>query len=242
MANNDRFNPFESINRLQLSFKHIKIWFTAGMGFFTDAYDLFIIGAIINTIVSAYTYAGITIPGFTEYLVYIPGVNTEEEVAFWNGLLASSAIWTAILGQLIFGRIADVWGRKKVYGVEASMLTLGAFLSALAPNLPTLILFRSVMGLGIGGDYPVSSVIMSEYANVKDRGKLIALVFANQGIGTLAAVAVGIGAALAFPPDLAWRVIGRSRCYSCGFGDLPEEDRARDSEVLPDRQRRRQRG
>jgi len=82
-------------------------------------------------------------------------------------------------------------GRKKVYGVEATLLTLGALLSAFSPNLPWLIAFRSIMGLGIGGDYPVSSVIMSEYANVKDRGKLIALVFANQGIGTVDPVVPG---------------------------------------------------
>jgi Arabinose efflux permease len=207
-------NPFESINRLKLSMRHIKVWFTAGMGFFTDAYDLFIIGAIISTIVNAYNYARINIPGFTEYLVYIPGVNTKGEVVFWTGLLASSAIWTAILGQLIFGRIADVWGRKKVYGVEAALLSLGALFSAFAPNLPWLIALRSIMGFGIGGDYPVSSVIMSEYANVKDRGKLIALVFANQGIGTVVAVAVGMGAALALPPNIAWRVMA-------GIGAIP---------------------
>jgi len=146
-SNGTPSNPFESINRLQLSMRHIRVWFTAGMGFFTDAYDLFIIGAIISTIVNAYNYAGIRIPGFTEYLVYIPGVNTKEEVAFWTGLLASSAIWTAIIGQLIFGRIADVWGRKKVYGVEATLLTLGALLSTFSPNLPWLIAFRSIMGL-----------------------------------------------------------------------------------------------
>ena len=207
-------SPFEGFDKISLTMKHIKVWFTAGMGFFTDAYDLFIIGAIIATITDAYNVAGIKIPGFTEYLVYIPGVNTKAEVAFWTGLLASSAIWTAIAGQLLFGFIADRWGRKKVYGVEASLLSLGALLSALAPNLPALILFRSIMGLGIGGDYPVSSVIMSEYANVKDRGKLVALVFANQGIGSVAAVAVGIGSALAFPPDIAWRVMA-------GIGAIP---------------------
>jgi len=213
-SNGTPSNPFESINRLQLTMRHIKVWFTAGMGFFTDAYDLFIIGAIITTIVNAYNYAGISIKGFTEYLVYIPGVNTKGEVAFWTGLLASSAIWTAIIGQLMFGRIADVWGRKKVYGVEAALLSLGALFSAFSPSLPWLIAFRSIMGLGIGGDYPVSSVIMSEYANVKDRGKLIALVFANQGIGTVVAVAVGMGAALALPPDVAWRVMA-------GVGAIP---------------------
>lgn len=213
-SNGTPSNPFESINRLQLSMRHIKVWFTAGMGFFTDAYDLFIIGAIISTIVNAYNYAGINIKGFTDYLVYIPGVNTKGEVAFWTGLLASSAIWTAVVGQLLFGRIADVWGRKKVYGVEATLLMVGAILSAFSPNLPSLIASRSIMGLGIGGDYPVSSVIMSEYANIKDRGKLIALVFANQGIGSVVAVAVGMGAALALPPDVAWKVMA-------GIGAIP---------------------
>lgn len=99
--------------------KHIKIWYTAGMGFFTDAYDLFVIGIIINMIINAYKYAGITIPGFTEYLV-------GKDAVFWTGLLASSALWYAIVGQLVFGAIGDLMGRKKVYGIEASILSLGA--------------------------------------------------------------------------------------------------------------------
>lgn len=70
------------------------------------------------------------------------------------------------------------------------------------------------MGLRIGGDYPISATIMSEYANVKDRGKLIALVFANQGFGTLAAVAVGAIAAYSLPPDIAWKVMA-------GVGAIP---------------------
>ncbi|QIW25143.1 MFS transporter [Sulfolobus sp. S-194] len=200
-------NPFKSIDSLKLSFNHIKIWYTAGMGFFTDAYDLLIIGYIIATLEGAYKYAGIVIPGFTEYLV---GHNAD----FWTGLLASSAIWTAIIGQLLFGYLGDRLGRKSVYGIEASMLTLGAFLSALAWNLPALIAFRMLMGFGIGGDYPISSTIMSEYANVKDRGKLVALVFANQGIGSIVAAVVGIVSALTLPPDIAWRVMA-------GIGAIP---------------------
>ncbi len=181
-------SPFKSLDDLKLSFNHIKIWYTAGMGFFTDAYDLFIIGAITDI------FAHYKIPGFA--------LNNVVE-----GLLTSSALITAIFGQLVFGFLADKLGRKAVYGVEASILSLGAFLSALSPNIYWLIAFRSLMGFGIGGDYPVSATIMSEYANVKDRGKLIALVFANQGLGSLAAVAVGAISAYSLPPDIAWRVM-----------------------------------
>ncbi|WP_373468495.1 MFS transporter [Acidianus infernus] len=188
-------SPFSGIDSLKLTFNHIKIWYTSGMGFFTDAYDLFIIGAIID-IFKAYN-----LPGF-------------QLNSFYEGILASSAIITAVLGQIIFGILGDKIGRKKVYGVEASLLSAGAFLSAFSPNLLWLIIFRMIMGVGIGGDYPISATIMSEYANVKDRGKLIALVFANQGIGTLVAVAVGAISAYTLPPDIAWRVMA-------GVGAIP---------------------
>ncbi|QKR00890.1 MFS transporter [Metallosphaera tengchongensis] len=188
-------SPFKNLDDLKLTFNHIKIWYTAGMGFFTDAYDLLIISAILDV------FSANKLPGF-------------ELNAFTTGLLASSALITAILGQLIFGVLADVLGRKAIYGVEATILSLGALLSAFSPNILWLIVFRSIMGLGIGGDYPISATIMSEYANVKDRGKLIALVFANQGIGSLAAVAVGAISAFTLPPDLAWRVMA-------GVGAIP---------------------
>jgi PHS family inorganic phosphate transporter-like MFS transporter len=118
------------------------------------------------------------------------------------------------VGQLLFGFIADRVGRKTVYGVEASLLALGAILSALSPNLYWLIAFRFLQGIGIGGDYPVSATIMSEYSNRKDRGKLVALVFANQGFGSVAAVLVGLASVIALPPALAWRVM-------LGLGAIP---------------------
>ena len=46
----------------------------------------------------------------------------------------------------------------------------------------TLCFFRFWLGLGIGGDYPISAVIMSEYSNKKTRGAIIAVVYAMQGV------------------------------------------------------------
>ncbi|ARM75633.1 MFS transporter [Acidianus manzaensis] len=191
--------PFKNLDDLKLSFNHIKVWYTSGMGFFTDAYDLLIIGFILDI------FTANKLPGFD--LATASGKALE-------GLLASSSFITAILGQLVFGFLGDKIGRKTVYGTEASLMTAGAFLSALSPSLIWLIIFRMIMGLGIGGDYPISATIMSEYANTKDRGKLIALVFANQGIGSLAAVAVGAISAFSLPPDIAWRVMA-------GVGAIP---------------------
>lgn len=46
-----------------------------------------------------------------------------------------------------------------------------------------IIFWRFIMGVGIGGDYPVSSVITSEFAARKIRGRMMAAVFSAQGWG-----------------------------------------------------------
>ena len=78
-----------------------------------------------------------------------------------------------------------------------------------------LIAFRFVLGFGVGGDYPVSAVMVSEYANRKDRGKLVGMVFGTQALGLIigpliALTLLGSGAS----DDLAWRVL-------LGLGALP---------------------
>ncbi len=163
----------------------LKMVFTAGMGFFTDAYDLFIIG-VVSTILKDTWH-----------------INSLEV-----SMLSSVALLAAALGAVIFGRIADRMGRKFVYGYELLVLAAGAIISALSPNIVWLIIFRFVLGIGIGGDYPVSSTLMSEYANRKDRGKLITLVFSTQALGlivgpllTLLLLLTGVN------HDLIWRIL-----------------------------------
>jgi MFS transporter, PHS family, inorganic phosphate transporter len=108
----------------------------------------------------------------------------------------------------MFGRVADKLGRKKIYGYEALVLAVGAITTAFAPNIWWLIGLRGVLGLGIGGDYPVSATIMSEYAARRSRGRMVSLVFAMQGaglvIGPLVAIALPGGGA---STDTAWRVM-----------------------------------
>ena len=164
---------------------HFKTVITAGMGFFTDAYDLFIIG-VVSTI-----------------LTQVWKINPLQV-----SLLSSLALIASVFGAIIFGRIADTMGRKFIYGYELIVLAIGALASAFAPNIIWLLVFRFILGVGIGGDYPVSSTLISEYANRKDRGKLITFVFSTQALGLI------IGPLLTYillishvPADLVWRII-----------------------------------
>ncbi len=190
MANQTQLH--EALDEAPMGLFHLRAVLTAGAGFFTDAYDLFIIGAA---------------------LVLLKGQwHLNKEMI---GLLGSTSLIAAFVGAFIFGRIADVFGRKKVYGLEASIMAIGAILSAFAPSVIWLLVFRFVMGLGIGGDYPVSAVLMSEYANRKDRGKLVSLVFSMQALGLIAGPIVAMTLlASGVNENIAWRIM-------LGLGAIP---------------------
>lgn len=171
---------------------HFRTWLTAGMGFFTDAYDLFIIGVV------------------TTLLTPLWHLTTLDLM-----LLNSSALFAAVLGALIFGRLMDRLGRKAVYGWEAAILTVGAVLSAFSTSFWMLLILRFVVGMGVGGDYPMSGIIMSEYSNRKNRGFLVNSVFAMQGFGLLVGPLVAVILLSSGMADAtAWRVM-------LGLGAIP---------------------
>ena len=166
--------------------------FVSGMGFFTDAYDLFVIGIVVALLKPEW---GLSI----------------TQVSLLNSVtLAASAV-----GAIVFGRIADMLGRKKIYGYEVLILAIGAIASAFAPNYWFLLICRAILGVGIGGDYPVSATIMSEYSGKKSRGRMVGLVFAMQGAGLLVGPLLAsalLGSGLA--DDTVWRIL-------LGFGAIP---------------------
>ena len=171
---------------------HRRTVVVSGVGFFTDAYDLFVIGTVA-TIVAAQWH-----------------LSTVE-----TSWVTGSAILGAFLGAFAFGRIADVLGRKSVYVGVAVIMVVGAIASAFAQGFVWLVIARFVLGLGIGGDYPVSAVLMSEYSNRNDRGRMVGMVFSMQALGLIVGPLVGlILLQSGMGHDLVWRLM-------LGFGALP---------------------
>src|SRR5437868_7476828 len=180
------------LDNSSLSGFHFKALLTSGMGFFTDAYDLFIIGVALAILKPLWNLNALEI-----------------------SLLGSTSLIAAALGAVIFGRLADYVGRRSIYGYTLVVLAIGAIASALAPGVIWLLVFRFILGLGIGGDYPLSATLMSEYANRRDRGKLITLVFSMQGLGLILGPLVAIVLLLAgINHDLTWRIM-------LGLGAVP---------------------
>ncbi|XP_061358493.1 inorganic phosphate transporter 1-4-like [Gastrolobium bilobum] len=158
---------------------HFTAIIVAGMGFFTDAYDLFCVSLVTKLLGRIYYH----VDGAAK-----PGSLPPNVSAAVNGV----AFCGTLLGQLFFGWLGDKLGRKKVYGMTLLTMVICSIGSGLSfghtPKsvMATLCFFRFWLGFGIGGDYPLSATIMSEYSNKKTRGAFIAAVFAMQGFGILA--------------------------------------------------------
>ncbi|KAJ3068047.1 Inorganic phosphate transporter pho84 [Podochytrium sp. JEL0797] len=116
-----------------------------------------------------------------------------------DSFMKAATNWGNLIGQVSFGIAGDSHGRKAVYGLELMIIiicTIGSMLSASTirgPNILQLLCFwRFFLGIGIGGDYPMSAVITSEYASVRYRGMMMSAVFAMQGVGILIGSAIYI--------------------------------------------------
>src|SRR5579875_405305 len=161
----------QSLDELPLTRAHLKIMVVTGLGFFTDAYDLFIIG-VANSIIAQ-----------------LWKLSTLDQ-----SLLVSTAFISSVLGAIVLGKLSDLMGRKRFYGIELIMMIAGAVLSALSPDLIILLVSRFILGFGIGGDYSSSPTIMGEFANRRDRGKLVGMVFTMQAAGLIAGPLIAIPA------------------------------------------------
>jgi len=123
-------------------------------------------------------------------------------------LLGTASFWTAIVGAILFGVTANFKGRRAVYGYEALLLSLGSLLGAFTQNVYELILTQMLFGLGIGGDFVMSPIVLGEFANKKDRGKLLAFAVGVTGpLGSIASAATLLGLPLiGIHGDLLWRL------------------------------------
>lgn len=229
MAQGEQLQVLNALDSAKTQLYHFTAIIIAGMGFFTDAYDLFSISLVTKLLGRLYyTAQDSTKPGS------LP-INVQAAVT-------GVALCGTLAGQLFFGWLGDKLGRKKVYGVTLVLMVVASLASGLSfgsnPKavMATLCFFRFWLGFGIGGDYPLSATIMSEYANKKTRGGFIAAVFSMQGVGILTSGIVALivsagfeskyhppsfneNAALSLTPesDYIWRVILMFGAFPAGL-------------------------
>lgn len=126
------------------------------------------------------------------------------------GLSVSSVTLGAAIGAGLAGYFADVVGRKWFLMVDAALFAIFAFLLALSFNANSFIIWRFILGIGIGGDSVISVVYIAEFAPMHRRGALLFLQQVMIVVGIF--VAYWIGYALTASAD--WRLM-------IGLGVIP---------------------
>ncbi|PZO97296.1 MAG: MFS transporter [Corynebacterium urealyticum] len=179
----------ERLDRLPVTPKHKRLLFGSGIGWALDAMDVGLISFIMAALA---VHWGIT--------------PTESS---W---LASVGFIGMALGATFGGLLADKFGRRHIFALTLLVYGLATGASSLATSLTLLIILRFFIGLGLGAELPVASTLISEFAPLKVRGRMVVLLEAFWAVGWILAAVIGtfvVGAS-----ESGWR-------WALAFGMVP---------------------
>jgi putative MFS transporter len=168
------------IEGLRLSRAHINILIIAALGVAFDSFDTYIVSYAMPSITAEWKLDPIT-----------------------TGVLASTGIWGMFMGALIWGPLADKFGRKAGFsGTILGFAALSGF-TAFAGNVYQFGVLRFVTGMCLGGMIPISTALVSEYMGTRSRGRSVAFITTVWPVGLLAAAICS----LMLVPLHGWRVL-----------------------------------
>ncbi|WP_448761600.1 niacin transporter NiaP [Acinetobacter tandoii] len=155
------------VQRLPVGKFHYTLLWVIGLGWMFDAMDTGLISFILTKMATEWSMS----PAEKGWVVSIGFVGMA-------------------IGAVCSGALADRWGRRNVFAVTLVTFSIATALCAFAPNLTWLLVFRFIVGLGLGGQLPVAVTLVSEYIPAQVRGRFIVLLESFWGLGWLVAALV----------------------------------------------------
>ena len=169
----------QRLEALPLGSFQYKLLFVTGLGWLFDSMDTGLIAFILPVLSKEW------------------GLSTGQ-----MGLIGSIGLIGMAVGAIVAGTIADHIGRKKVFTITVLIYSISTGLCAIAWDYTSLLVFRFLVGFGLGGELPVAATLMSEYAPARLRGRFIVLLESFWAIGWIAAACI----AYLFIPIYGWRM------------------------------------
>src|ERR1700693_1056768 len=168
------------IERTQISPWHIRALVVMGSATFFDAFDVLAIAYVLPSLIGVWKLAPRTI-----------------------GILISSSFLGQIVGALFFGWLAERIGRLRCAKITIALYSVMSLLCAVSWNIPSLLLFRTIQGIGLGGEVPVAAAYINEISRAKGRGRFFLLYELIFPIGLVAASLLGFW----LVPIFGWRTM-----------------------------------
>ncbi|MCT6824832.1 niacin transporter NiaP [Bartonella apis] len=178
------------VQRLPLGRFHYRLLVVTGLGWMFDAMDTGLIAFIMPRLSQSWQL-------------------TAPEKAW----VVSIGFVGMAIGAVLAGGIADRIGRKTVFATTLVVYSIATALCGLAPDLTWLLVFRFVVGFGLGGQLPVAVSLVSEYVPARVRGRFIVLLESFWGLGWLLAALVAFFVIPAYGWQIAFILCGIPALY-----------------------------
>jgi putative MFS transporter len=123
---------------------------------------------------------------------------TSEQVG-WIGSINSIGM---AVGAVFFGAMADRIGRKNVFIITLLLFSIASGLSAAVSTLILFLILRFLIGMGLGGELPVASTLVSESVEASKRGRVVVLLESFWAVGWILAALISYF----IIPAYGWRV------------------------------------
>ncbi|MFD9568665.1 MFS transporter [Streptomyces sp. NPDC059982] len=125
-----------------------------------------------------------------------------------TGLAAALYVAGACSGALFFGRLTDLYGRKRLFLVTLSVYLAATALTAVSFSAWWFFLFRFLTGFGIGGEYAAINSAIDELIPSKYRGRVDLIINGSFWLGAVAGALLSVAALNTdlFPPSVGWRL------------------------------------
>ena len=157
------------LERLPTSWWQVKARIVVGVATFFDAFDALAIASVLPVIVPLWKL-------------------TPPQIGF----LISAGFLGQLAGALLFGWIAERYGRMTAMIWSIALFAVMSLVCALAWDYESLLVFRTIQGIGLGGEVPVAAVFISELAKAQGRGRFVLLYELVFPIGLVAASLLGL--------------------------------------------------
>jgi MFS family permease len=157
-----------------------KALLAAGLGWMLDAFDV------------------------TLFAMVLPAVRAELELsAAAAGMLGSVTLIAAAVGGVLFGWIADRYGRTRALMLSVALYSVFTAACGFAQDFTQFLIFRAILGLGMGGEWASGAALVSETWPTQHRGKALGFMQSGWAIGYAAAALVnGL-----VQPSYGWRAV-----------------------------------
>ncbi len=168
------------IEALPLTRTHVAILVIAALGVAFDSFDTYIVSYAMPSITSEWKLDAVT-----------------------TGALASTGIWGMFVGAIVWGPLADRFGRRAGFGGTILGFALLSGFTAYSTNALQFAVLRFLTGMCLGGMIPISTALVSEYMGTHQRGRAVAFITTVWPLGLLAAASCSLW----LVPQHGWRIL-----------------------------------